>query len=64
MKDDEDQQAEATEQLSDDGLQHPLVHEGGGSSPNYDTNEAADSKVEVLQPSGDQAPSAEEDPDR
>lgn len=52
------------EQLADDGLQHPLVHEGGGAAPTDDTNEKADDKVDIVQPSGDPAPHAEENGSR
>lgn len=46
--------------LDDDGKQNPLVHEGGGAAPNYDTNEHADDKVEIQQPSGETISEAEE----
>ncbi len=41
----------------DDGLQNPVVHEGAPSDL-HDSNEAADDKIVVLQPSGDPAPEA------
>ncbi len=60
----EDQQQrhdEHIEQLADDGMQHPLIHDGGGPAPTYHTNEKADDKAEIVQPSGDPAPTAEGD---
>lgn len=56
----QDEHDDPNQQLADDGMQHPLIHEGGGPAPTYDTNEAADDKAEILQPSGDPAPHAEE----
>jgi hypothetical protein len=43
----------------DDGLQDPLVHEGGDTD-DVSTNERADGKVTVEQPSGEEAPRAQE----
>jgi hypothetical protein len=40
-----------------EGQQNPLVHEGDSPDP-LDSNEKADEKVEVRQPSGDDAPAA------
>ena len=48
------------EPVPDDGKQHALVHEGGGSPEANDTNERGDDKVEILQPSGEPAPHSEE----
>ena len=44
---------------SDDGLQHPLTHEGADPEPGYDSNERADDRVRIEQPSGEEAPRAE-----
>ena len=43
----------------DDGLQNPLVHEGA-ETDEVSTNEHADGKVTVEQPSGEEAPRAQE----
>ena len=48
------------ERSEDDGLQHPVVHEGADPDP-QDTNEAADEAATVLQPSGDPVEEAHED---
>lgn len=45
----------------DDGKQNPLVHEPGGASTTHDTNETADAKVEIQQPSGETISPAGED---
>ncbi len=58
---DEPRDETANDDLATDGLQNAPVHEGGGPAPTYDTNEHADDKVDVLQPSGDVAPKAGED---
>ena len=42
----------------DDGLQAPLVHEGAESDA-VDSNEEADDKVTVTQPSGEPLPEVE-----
>lgn len=42
----------------DDGLQSPLVHEGAESDA-VDSNEEADDKVTVTQPSGKPLPEVE-----
>ena len=44
---------------ADDGLQNPLVHEGG-ETDEVSTNEQGDDKVTVRQPSGDEVPTAEQ----
>lgn len=49
------------ERDEDDGKQNPLVHEAGVPAPTYDTNESADSKVEIQQPSGETISRAGED---
>lgn len=43
----------------DDGLQHPLVHEGGDTDE-VATNERGDDKATVQQPSGAEVPNAEQ----
>ena len=43
----------------DDGLQNPPLHEGG-ETDDVSTNEDADRKVTVEQPSGEEAPRAQE----
>ncbi|HJR44936.1 MAG TPA: hypothetical protein VJ927_04970 [Actinomycetota bacterium] len=48
------------ERRDDDGLQHPLVHEGADPDPE-DSNEAADEKATILQPSGEPVTDAQED---
>lgn len=45
----------------DDEMQSPLVHEGGGAAPTYDTNEKADDRVEIQQPSGETISPADEE---
>lgn len=47
------------EQPPDDGLQHPLVHEGG-ETDEVVTNERGDDKATVQQPSGDEVPRSEQ----
>jgi hypothetical protein len=42
-------------EVRSEGQQNPLVHEGDSPDP-LDSNEKADEKVEVQQPSGDEAP--------
>jgi hypothetical protein len=42
---------------SDDGLQHPLVHEPG-ENVELDSNERGDDKAAVEQPSGAEVPEA------
>lgn len=49
-----------SEQTSDDGLQNPLVHEGG-ETDEVVTNERGDDKATVQQPSGDEVPNAEQE---
>ena len=47
------------DQTPDDGLQNPLVHEGG-ETDEVSTNELGDEKATVQQPSGDEVPSADQ----
>ena len=49
----------APDETADDGLQHPLTHEGATSDPT-DTNERGDDKATVVQPSGDPVPNSED----
>jgi hypothetical protein len=35
-------------------LQSPLIHEGADPDPGYDSNEGADEKVRIEQPSGEE----------
>lgn len=44
--------------VSDDGLQNPIVHEGGDTDE-VSTNERADDEATVQQPSGEEAPRAQ-----
>lgn len=61
----EEHQAPAgDEQPADDGKQNALIHEGSAAAAPNDTNEKADGKVEILQPSGEAAPQAEEESPR
>ena len=46
------------ESMADDGLQNPLVHEGGDTDEVV-TNERGDDKATVQQPSGDEIPASE-----
>ncbi|MDP9068403.1 MAG: hypothetical protein M3N53_08690 [Actinomycetota bacterium] len=48
----EDRDLDAPPQPADDGLQDPLVHEGGPPD-GIDTNERGDERVQVQQPSGE-----------
>ena len=44
----------------DDGLQHPLVHEGASPDP-LDSNEDGDEKATIVQPSGESVEDVQED---
>jgi hypothetical protein len=41
-----------------DDLQNPITNEGAEADPNYDSNEGADARVRIEQPSGEEAPKA------
>ena len=43
-----------------DGMQNVLVHDGAPADDRPDTNERADSRVEIQQPDGHVAPVAED----
>lgn len=47
------------DEAADDGLQHPVTHEGAPSDPT-DTNEKGDDKATVVQPSGDPVPTSQD----
>lgn len=43
----------------EEGKQNPVIHEGADPDPQYDGNERADERVEVVNPEGDPAPRVE-----
>ncbi len=51
--------SEDKKERTDDGLQNPLTHTGADPEPGYDSNERADDRVRIEQPSGEEAPRAE-----
>lgn len=48
-----------SDRFPDDGLQNPLVHEGG-ETDELDSNERGDDKATVQQPSGEEVPDAQQ----
>jgi hypothetical protein len=44
---------------SEEGRQNVIVHEGAPADPNYDTNEGADDKAEIVEPDGSESPRSE-----
>jgi hypothetical protein len=48
---------------SEEGRQNVVVHEGAPADPNYDTNEAADDKANIVEPDGSASPRPLEDED-
>ncbi len=47
----------------EEGRQNVLEHEGKPVDPNYDTNEKADDRVEIVEPDGETPSPRAEDPD-
>jgi hypothetical protein len=44
----------------EEGRQNVVVHEGAPADPNYDTNEDADEKAEIVEPDGSPTPRSSE----
>lgn len=51
--------SEEREERGENGMQNPITDGGADPHPSHDSNEDADARVRIEQPSGEEAPRAD-----